>query len=54
MKTTETLEKIIQEILSELGVVNPRVSFDHPTELSHGDYSTNAAMACEGIAEKSA
>ncbi len=42
---TETLEKIIQEILSELGIENPSVVFDHPTELSHGDYSTNVAMA---------
>ncbi len=42
---TKTLEKIIQEILSELGIENPSVIFDHPTELSHGDYSTNVAMA---------
>lgn len=42
---TDSLRKIIEELLTELGIANPSVSFEHPTELSHGDYSTNAAMA---------
>lgn len=45
MTNTDQLQKIIEELLSELGIENPNVSFEHPTELSHGDYSTNAAMA---------
>lgn len=42
---TEKLGKIVAELLTELGVENPSVFFEHPTELAHGDYATNAAMA---------
>ena len=44
MKILETLQKTISEILKELGVENPEVSFEHPGELSHGDFATNVAM----------
>jgi len=44
MKILETLTKIISEILKDLGVLNPEVSFEHPGELSHGDFATNVAM----------
>ncbi len=44
MKILEILEHKISEILKELGVPNPEVSFEHPGELSHGDFATNVAM----------
>lgn len=42
---TEKLGKIIADALSGLGIAEPKVSFEHPGELSHGDYATNVAMA---------
>lgn len=44
MKILETLSKIIAEHLKELGIENPEVTFEHPAELSHGDFATNIAM----------
>lgn len=44
MKILEILEHNISKILKDLGVENPEVSFEHPTELSHGDFATNVAM----------
>ncbi|MCU0660215.1 MAG: arginine--tRNA ligase [Candidatus Pacebacteria bacterium] len=44
MSITNQLKTIIIELLTELGIENPSVSFEHPTELVHGDYSTNVAM----------
>jgi arginyl-tRNA synthetase len=41
----ETLQKQIEQILKELGVDAPKVSLEHPTELSHGDYATNVALS---------
>lgn len=40
----EELKKTVSEALKTLGVQNPEVSLEHPAELSHGDYSTNAAL----------
>lgn len=39
-----TLKKAVGEALTTLGVQNPKVSLEHPAELAHGDYSTNAAL----------
>lgn len=41
----ETLQKQIEEVLKELGVDAPKVTLEHPTELSHGDYATNIALS---------
>lgn len=58
------LQKRISAVLEKLGVVKPAVHFEHPAELSHGDYSTNVALMyakelkmkprelAEGIVEK--
>lgn len=44
MKILETLTHVIENILKDLGIENPEVSFEHPGELSHGDFATNVAM----------
>lgn len=38
------IKKAVGEALKTLGVQNPEVSLEHPAELAHGDYSTNAAL----------
>ncbi len=41
-------EKIINSIkgaLSNLGITSENISLEHPSDLSHGDYSSNVAMA---------
>lgn len=40
-----TLKVAVAEVLAELGVLDAVFSVEHPTELSHGDYATNAALA---------
>ena len=40
----ETIQKEIERILKELGIENPRISFDFPSRMEFGDLSTNAAM----------
>jgi len=42
---TETITTALQQILEKLGVQNPKIELSHPTELSHGDYATNIALA---------
>lgn len=41
----EKLGAVVGLALKELGVKNPQVTLEHPADLSHGDYSTNAALA---------
>jgi arginyl-tRNA synthetase len=41
---TEQLEKICIQALTELKLSVDGVSFDLPTDLSHGDFTTNIAM----------
>ena len=41
----ETLEKAIEHALQTTGIEAPEVRLEHPAELSHGDYSTNVALA---------
>ncbi len=41
----EDLKKAIAKTLKEIGIENPKVELEHPAELSHGDYSTNVALA---------
>ncbi len=41
---TEEIKRAITSVLKELGIQNPEVSLERPAELSHGDYSTNAAL----------
>lgn len=53
MKILETLQYRISEILENMGISNPDVFFEHPTELSHGDFATNVAMRYGKILEKS-
>ncbi|MEK7208158.1 MAG: arginine--tRNA ligase [Patescibacteria group bacterium] len=40
----EELKQAVHRALQKLGVRNPEVVFEHPTDLTHGDYSTNAAL----------
>ena len=40
----EKLQKEIIEILVEMGVENPKVSFDYPARMNFGDLSTNVGM----------
>jgi len=40
-----TLKIAVAEVLAELGAPDAVFSVEHPTELSHGDYATNAALA---------
>src|SRR3989344_1419237 len=40
----ESIKQAIEGALTKLGIKNPDVSLEHPAELSHGDYSTNAAL----------
>ncbi|MDD5050919.1 MAG: arginine--tRNA ligase [Candidatus Pacebacteria bacterium] len=41
----ETLEILVKKALKTLSIEIESVSFEHPTEISHGDYSTNIALA---------
>ena len=40
----DTLKEHIATALQELGVESPDVELEHPAELEHGDFATNAAM----------
>ncbi|PCI21284.1 arginine--tRNA ligase [Candidatus Wolfebacteria bacterium] len=40
----EKLENLIHDALQNLGIKEPKAILEHPTELSHGDYATNAAL----------
>ena len=39
------LEALVIQSLRALGIESAAVSFEHPADLSHGDYSTNVALA---------
>jgi len=41
----EKLEKTIKEILERLSISPVEISLEHPEEISHGDYSSNVALA---------
>ncbi|MDD5068644.1 MAG: arginine--tRNA ligase [Candidatus Pacebacteria bacterium] len=41
----EKLEISVKKALKTLSIEAESVSFEHPTEISHGDYSTNIALA---------
>jgi arginyl-tRNA synthetase len=40
----EEVGKIVKEALRKLGLSTERISIEHPADISHGDYSTNAAL----------
>lgn len=40
----------INDVLEELGLSGADFTVEHPTELSHGDYATNVAMAVAKLA----
>jgi arginyl-tRNA synthetase len=42
----EEIKKLIRESLEKLGIDAPEISLEHPDEISHGDFSTNVALAC--------
>lgn len=50
MEIREILKNLILEALGDLEIGIESINLEHPTELSHGDYSTNIAMA---LAQKS-
>lgn len=39
------LEKAFVSVLTDLGVTAPKVSFEHPEVMAHGDYATSVALA---------
>ena len=41
----KNLEKLIKDALQNLGIEAQSIVLEHPTEISHGDYSTNVALA---------
>lgn len=41
----DTLEQIIKNALKNLGIPYETVMFEHPAEITNGDYSTNIALA---------
>lgn len=41
----ETIASALQESLKQLGIFAEEIKLDHPTDLSHGDISTNVALA---------
>ena len=41
---SDTIKEVVKSALSELGVSKGDFAVEHPDELSHGDYSTNAAL----------
>ncbi len=45
MTIAEILKKHISEALHNLGISGVNFVVEHPTDLSHGDYATNAALA---------
>ena len=45
MKITETIQQAIEKALAQIGAEGVSFSLEHPTDLSHGDYATNAALA---------
>ncbi len=48
----EELKKAIQKALKTMGVVVKEVELEHPAELSHGDFSSNIAMASAKLAKQ--
>lgn len=46
MSIAEKLKKHITQALAAMGAEAVSFTLEHPTELSHGDYATNAAMVC--------
>ncbi|MDO8593903.1 MAG: arginine--tRNA ligase [bacterium] len=48
----EELQKALQTALKAIGIEAPEVNLEHPAELSHGDYSTNVALASAKLAKQ--
>jgi arginyl-tRNA synthetase len=42
----ERIEKIIKEVLKDLGIEDASFNIEHPEDLKNGDYSTNVALVC--------
>lgn len=45
MKISEIIKNLLRDALDDLGITYENINLEHPTELSHGDYSSNIAMA---------
>lgn len=41
----DKIQKLLEETLTELGITPGNFVVEHPSELSHGDYATNVALA---------
>lgn len=48
----EVIREAINDVLEELGFSEANFSVEHPSDISHGDYATNAAMAVAKAAGK--
>ena len=44
MEISEKIKNLIQQALLEIGIEAPKILLEHPTDLSHGDYSSNVAL----------
>ncbi len=42
----EAIRQSVQAVLADLGAPDAAFTVEHPTELAHGDYATNAALVC--------
>jgi arginyl-tRNA synthetase len=50
----ERIEKIIKEVLKDLGKEDASFNIEHPEDLKNGDYSTNVALVCsKNLSKKS-
>ncbi len=49
----DTLKNIVSDALENVGLVSAQIDFEHPSDISHGDYSTNVAMLLAKDAGKS-
>jgi arginyl-tRNA synthetase len=45
MDTKQSIEQAVVAALKGLGVTDPKAALEHPGDLSHGDFSTNVALA---------
>ena len=45
MDVREIIRNLIAEALKDLDISVEQILLDHPTEISHGDYSTSVAMS---------
>lgn len=48
-----TIREAVERVLKEIGAPEARFSVEHPADLAHGDYATNAALVAAKVLGKS-